>query len=92
MKKLGILFVLLAGIAGLIAGCGGQKAEGISADKVIKVGVTAGPHAEVVDEVVVHEQGLHVAHERVQRDGSYDGDAERRQDLLAGHVRRGCFR
>ena len=53
----------------------------------------AGHHsAEVVDEVVVHEHGLQVAHERVQRDGSYDGDAERRQDLLAGHGRRGCFR
>ena len=33
MKKFGILFVLLAGLATLIAGCGGQKAEGISADK-----------------------------------------------------------
>ena len=62
MKKFGILFVLLAGLATLIAGCGGQKAEGISADKVIKVGVTAGPHAEVVDEVkrLAEKQGLKI--------------------------------
>lgn len=53
-KKKFLPFALLAVLAVGLAGCGGQGDNGQSAgktDKEIKIGATAGPHAEVVEAV-----------------------------------------
>ncbi len=55
MKKIAALLAILGLIAVLAAGCGGQKAATPQAPaaekKSIKVGVTAGPHAEIIEQV-----------------------------------------
>ncbi len=54
MKKLVSLLAILAVAATLVAGCGGQKAAApapAAEKKSIKVGVTAGPHAEIMETV-----------------------------------------
>jgi len=65
MKKIVSLSIasllLVAAIA--VAGCGGdKKVEEKKADQVLKVGVTAGPHAEILDEVkkIAAKKGLKV--------------------------------
>jgi D-methionine transport system substrate-binding protein len=64
-KTLSIIAASLLGLALLAAGCGGasQNASSTaSSDKVIKIGATAGPHADVVHAVAeeAEKQGLHV--------------------------------
>lgn len=65
MKKwfqiLTALFTVILSI-GLLAGCGDSKNAGGDENKVIKVGVTAGPHAEIMDEVkkLAEKQGLKI--------------------------------
>lgn len=49
MKKLSFLVLAIAAIALFIAGCGSDTKDAGSKDAPIKVGVTAGPHAEVMD-------------------------------------------
>lgn len=54
MEKKFLPLALLAVLAVGLAGCGGQGDNGQSAgssDKEIKIGATAGPHAEVVEAV-----------------------------------------
>lgn len=54
-------FLLLTAVA--VAGCGGdKKAAEKKPEQVLKVGVTAGPHAEILDEVkkIAAKQGLKV--------------------------------
>ncbi|MBP1764223.1 MAG: lipoprotein, YaeC family [Firmicutes bacterium] len=66
MKKISALLVLIGILATLSAGCGGgQKADspGSSVEKkTIKVGVTAGPHAEIMEAVkkVAAKDGLEI--------------------------------
>lgn len=45
-----VLLLILTFSAGLLAGCGGQK-QAAAPDKPLKIGVTAGPHAEIMDVV-----------------------------------------
>lgn len=64
-KKKFLPLALLAVLAVGLAGCGGQGDNGQSAgssDKEIKIGATAGPHAEVVEAVAkeVEKQGIHI--------------------------------
>ena len=58
-KLLGIVSALILSL-GLSAGCGQQAAP--KAEKIIKVGVTAGPHAEIMDVVkkVAEKDGLKI--------------------------------
>lgn len=54
MKKLVLLLTAIAAFALLLAGCGGDQKAGAGSsqadpNKEIKIGVTAGPHAEVMD-------------------------------------------
>ncbi len=53
-KSVSLLLAILALAATLLAGCGGQKAAApapAAEKKSIKVGVTAGPHAEILETV-----------------------------------------
>ena len=64
-KKKFLPLALLAVLAVGLAGCGGQGDNGQSAgssDKEIKIGATAGPHAEVVEAVAkeAEKQGIHI--------------------------------
>lgn len=63
MKKLGILLSLLL-LTGIIAGCGGndQAASKELNDKKLVVGVTAGPHEEIMEAVkkVAEKDGLEI--------------------------------
>lgn len=52
MKKLALLFALVASLALLLVGCGGNEKATADTNKEIKIGVTAGPHAQVMEEVV----------------------------------------
>lgn len=65
MKKTVALIAIIGILAALAAGCGGQKAAPAAAPaekKTIKVGVTAGPHAEIMETVkkVAAKDGLHI--------------------------------
>ncbi|MBM6615250.1 MetQ/NlpA family ABC transporter substrate-binding protein [Desemzia sp. RIT804] len=64
-KKWGLLTTLAIGA--VLSGCGGEKAgsaetEGLLSDGVLTVGVTAGPHEDIVNEVkkLAAEDGLEV--------------------------------
>lgn len=63
MKKISLLLVVLFS-AIVIAGCGGAKQDAPKAgsDRPLKVGVTAGPHAEIMDIVkkVAEKDGLKI--------------------------------
>jgi D-methionine transport system substrate-binding protein len=61
MKKLA-LFLLIVVSATLFAGCGGAKQEAAKADRPLKIGVTAGPHAEIMDVVkkIAEKDGLKI--------------------------------
>lgn len=65
VKKLLMLAATVALTAGLI-GCGGaepkDKGKAPAADKPVKIGVTAGPHAEIMDNVkkLAAKEGLHI--------------------------------
>ena len=48
--KKGLTLALIVATAAFITGCGGNNSAG-GDNKEIKIGVTAGPHAEVMDEV-----------------------------------------
>ncbi len=52
MKKL-LLTAILASIVALLAACGGsdEAEEGLLEDGKLKVGVTAGPHEEILEKV-----------------------------------------
>ena len=54
------LGVVLAGV--LLAGCGGASKPAADANKPLRVGVTAGPHAEIMEEVkkVAAKDGLNI--------------------------------
>ncbi len=65
LKKLSL--ILATGILALgLIGCGGEKKDdkkaAPAADKPIKIGVTAGPHAEIMDNVkkLAEKQGLKI--------------------------------
>lgn len=60
LKQITIAAIVALSVAGL-AGCGKQAAAPV-ADKPLKVGVTAGPHAEVMDVVkkVAEKEGLKI--------------------------------
>ncbi len=60
-NKLVSLVVILVVVLGLISGCG-SKQGGTTENKIIKVGVTAGPHAEIMEEVkkVAQKDGLEI--------------------------------
>ena len=67
MRKFGKLIslglVLIFALSLLLTGCGGQQqAAAPDASKTIKVGVTAGPHAEIMEEVkkVAEKNGLKI--------------------------------
>jgi len=64
MKKISVLLAILITAAALAVGCGGQKAGApVPAEKKsIKVGVTAGPHAEIMEVVkkVAAKDGLEI--------------------------------
>lgn len=51
MKKLGLIFVSLVLIV-VLAACGGEKAATTEGGAALKVGATAVPHAEILNEVV----------------------------------------
>ena len=53
IKKLLIGALALASIAVIAAGCGGEKKAAPAAEKkvVLKVGATAGPHAEILHHI-----------------------------------------
>ncbi|EGO65443.1 MetQ/NlpA family ABC transporter substrate-binding protein [Acetonema longum] len=61
MKKLALILTLLFSLSLLAAGCGGTKQE-TQTDKPLKVGVTAGPHAEIMEMVkkVAEKDGLKI--------------------------------
>lgn len=63
-KSISILATGLLLAAFAVAGCGGsdKKAEEKKTEQTLKVGVTAGPHAEILDEVkkIAAKQGLKV--------------------------------
>ncbi|WP_010648628.1 MetQ/NlpA family ABC transporter substrate-binding protein [Oceanobacillus massiliensis] len=50
MKKR-LFLALIVLLIGLLAACGSDEAEGLLEDDVLKVGVTAGPHEEIVEKV-----------------------------------------
>ncbi len=61
-KFLAVLLILAFTVVGLI-GCGNKQATSpAAADKPLKVGVTAGPHAEIMDEVkkIAAKDGLKI--------------------------------
>lgn len=64
MKKLGVLAIAVASMALLLIGCGsGEQGKSATAQpKEISVGVTAGPHAEVMEVVKkeAEKQGLKI--------------------------------
>ena len=59
--KKGLTLALIVATAAFITGCGGNNSAG-GDNKEIKIGVTAGPHAEVMDEVAKEaaKQGITV--------------------------------
>ena len=59
--KKGLTLALIVATAAFITGCGGNNSTG-GDNKEIKIGVTAGPHAEVMDEVAKEaaKQGITV--------------------------------
>lgn len=62
MKKLALL-VLIIFAATVLGGCGGAKQETkAAADRPLKIGVTAGPHAEIMDVVkkIAEKDGLKI--------------------------------
>lgn len=61
MKKLSLLVMSVLALALIIGGCGAQKAAAVP-EKPIKVGVTAGPHAEIMEVVkkVAEKEGLKI--------------------------------
>ena len=61
VKLLAVLLILSFTVVGLV-GCGKQAAAPAATDKPIKVGVTAGPHAEIMDVVkkVAAKDGLKI--------------------------------
>ncbi|MCM3740560.1 MetQ/NlpA family ABC transporter substrate-binding protein [Oceanobacillus luteolus] len=63
MKKL-LLTAILASIVALLAACGGsdEAEEGLLEDGKLKVGVTAGPHEEILEKVseLAEEEGLEI--------------------------------
>lgn len=61
MKKLALILTLLFSLSLLAAGCGSAKQEA-PADKPLKVGVTAGPHAEIMEVVkkIAEKDGLKI--------------------------------
>ncbi|MDT8899664.1 MetQ/NlpA family ABC transporter substrate-binding protein [Selenomonadales bacterium 4137-cl] len=64
MKKVASVVAIIGIVATLVAGCGGQKAASPSPTekKSIKVGVTAGPHAEIMETVkkIAAKDGLEI--------------------------------
>lgn len=60
-KLLALVLILSFTVVGL-AGCGKQAAAPAAADKPLKIGVTAGPHAEIMDAVkkVAEKDGLKI--------------------------------
>ena len=66
MSKLVKILITVALMALMVvaAGCGGDKKEGKKADTKapIKIGVTAGPHAEIMDNVkkLAEKDGLKI--------------------------------
>lgn len=61
MKKLSLLVMSVLVLALIVGGCGAQKAATVP-EKPIKVGVTAGPHAEIMEVVkkVAEKEGLKI--------------------------------
>lgn len=62
-KLISLSLVLIFALSLLLTGCGGQQqAAAPDASKTIKVGVTAGPHAEIMEEVkkVAEKNGLKI--------------------------------
>lgn len=61
MKKIALVLLILFSLTALLAGCGGAP-KSAGADKPLKVGVTAGPHAEIMDIVkkVAEKDGLKI--------------------------------
>lgn len=51
MKKWIVLIAVVIGFGTILGGCGGSSKSGISEDKEIRIGVTPGPHAQVVEDV-----------------------------------------
>ena len=63
MRKLTVLWLALGLVALLLAGCGGAAKDNAPPEKkTIKVGVSAGPHAEIMEEVkkVAAKDGLEI--------------------------------
>lgn len=67
MKKLSLLVMSVVALALIVGGCGTQKAAA-APEKPIKVGVTAGPHAEIMEVVkkVVEKEGVKKLNCRIQ--------------------------
>ncbi|MDU4959187.1 MAG: MetQ/NlpA family ABC transporter substrate-binding protein [Sporomusaceae bacterium] len=96
MKKWGVL-CLAAWLAVFAAGCGtAAKAE--KEDAVLKVGVTAGPHAEILEQVkkVAEKQGLklqivefndYVQPNAALDQGEIDANAYQHKPFLDNHVK-----
>lgn len=63
MKKITV-FLLIVFVAAVFTGCGGSKQDSakVGSDRPLKVGVTAGPHAEVMDFVkkLAEKDGLKI--------------------------------
>jgi len=60
MKRIFLAGILSLGV--LIAGCGGNNDTGLTEGKELRIGVTAGPHAQVMENVKVQaeKQGLKI--------------------------------
>jgi D-methionine transport system substrate-binding protein len=60
MKKISLILAIVLSLSALVSGCGNQSTAGT--DKPLKVGVTAGPHAEIMDVVkkVAEKEGLKI--------------------------------
>jgi len=62
MKKISLLLLVFFTVTVLIAGCGGGQKAAQDEKKSIKVGVTAGPHAEIMEQVkkIAAKDGLDI--------------------------------
>ena len=62
MKKWIVLIAVVIGFGTILGGCGGSSKSGISEDKEIRIGVTPGPHAQVVEDVkkLAEKEGLKI--------------------------------